>query len=79
MQPGRFCPGLSVDNVKQALCATFAEEYGDYQILELSEEALKEIQGLLINIPPGNGDWDGHPGLTCFWRSGFPGVRYNFT
>ena len=47
MQPGRFCAGLSVDNVKQALCATFAEEYGDYQILELSEEALKEIQGLL--------------------------------
>jgi lipoate-protein ligase A len=41
-----FAPGLSVDNVKQALCATFAEEYGDYQILELSEEALKEIQGL---------------------------------
>lgn len=41
-----FAPGLNADRVKQALCASFAEEYGDYNFLELSGEAGGEIREL---------------------------------
>lgn len=41
-----FAPGLNVDMVKQALCAAFAEEYGDYKFMELTTRAQEEIQEL---------------------------------
>lgn len=38
--------GLNADTVKQALCTAFAEEYGHYKSMELSADAIGEIQEL---------------------------------